>query len=66
VGQVGQQRYVDQSLKRVLKKQVEEDTCNHDTDDIAEAKFEHLIELNEKPVWQLTVDELDRQRGDQS
>ena len=66
VGDQGQQREIDYSLEGELEENVEDNARCHDTDDIATAKLEHLVELDEEAVGQLTVDQLDHERGDQS
>ena len=65
LGEIRQQSEVDDALEWILKEKVEEDTSYHDADDIAKTELEHLVELHEEAVWQLTVDELDSQRGNQ-
>ena len=66
VGNVGQKSEVDDALERKLEHDVEDDAGGHDADDVAEAELEHLVELDEKAVCQLTVNQLDHERRDQS
>ena len=66
VRNVGQEGEVDDALERKLEQDVEDDAGGHDADDVAEAELKHLVELDEKAVCQLTVDQLDHERRDQS
>ena len=66
VGNVGQEGEVDDALEWELEHDVEDDAGGHYADDVAEAKLEYLVELYEKAVCQLTVDQLDHERRDQS
>ena len=65
MGYEGQKCEVDDALEGELEKEIEHDASRHDANDVATAQFEHLIELNEEPVLQLAVDQLDHKRSDQ-
>lgn len=65
LGEIRQQSEVNDTLEWILKEKVEENTSHHDADDVAETELEHLVELHKEAIWQLTIDELDSQRGNQ-
>ena len=65
MGQIWDQSQVNYPLKGILKQKVQENGCHHDTDHIAQAKLQHLVELHEKSIGKLAINELDCQGSNQ-